>query len=65
MKEYYRQNGKMYLQQKDIPEVFPFLKKNTVINLIKAKTFPQGKEIGKKLMVWSTDEIVEWLDERD
>lgn len=54
-----------YLEQKDIPDRYPFLKKNTIIELKKAGKFPPGKKISEKITVWSTDELNEWLNERD
>lgn len=53
-----------YLKQKDIPEFFPFLKKLTIIKLIKDGDFPLGKRIGERT-IWTVEEIEKWLSERE
>ncbi len=55
---------KKYLKQKDIPDVFPFLSKMTIIKLKQAGDFPPGKKIGDRT-IWTVSEIEEWLEKRE
>jgi predicted DNA-binding transcriptional regulator AlpA len=61
---------KKYLLINEIKDVFPFLSRSTVLNLIENNGFPKGKNITpgekeKSRRVWSVESIEKWLDDME